>query len=85
MPFQKKSENLLKAIVYIDSHPRINCFATSHFFSVVRHVRSSKLGSKPGWLIHQPKIQPHSHEETSVSIGILNAYVSLFFCLHISA
>ena len=33
--------------------------------------------------MRQPKILPHSLVETSVSEGILNAYVSLFFCLHI--
>ena len=36
------------------------------------------MGLKPGWLICQPKILLHSYEETSVSKGFSNAYVSLF-------
>ena len=55
-------------------------FVVSQLFSVARHARFSKLGSKPGWLIRQPKILPHSYEETRVSEGILNGYVSLLFC-----
>ena len=59
-------------------HPQTDYFVVSQLFSVARHTRFSKLGSKPGWLIHQPKILPHSYEETSISEGALNAYVSLF-------
>ena len=52
---------------------------------VARHARFSKLGSKPGRLERQSKRLPHNYEETIVSKGILNAYVSHLFCLHISA
>ena len=66
--------------IYIVIHRQ----AISQLFCVARHVRFSKLTSKPGWFKHQSKILPHSHEETSVSEGILNSYISHLFCLHIS-
>ena len=51
---------------------------------MARHARFSKLGSQTGWLKHKSKILLHSHKETNVSEGILNAYVSYLFCWHIS-
>ena len=67
--------------IYIYCHPQTDCFVVSQLFSVARHARFSKLGSKHGWLIYQPKILPHSYKETSISEGILNSYVSLLFVL----
>ena len=55
------------------------CFILSELFSVARQARFLKLESKPGWLKHQSKILPLSHEETSASEGNLNAYVSHLF------
>ena len=39
--------------LYICSHPQTDCFVVSHHFSVARHARFSKLGSKPDWLKRQ--------------------------------
>ena len=64
--------------IYIYSHPQADCFVVSRIFSEARHVKFSKVGSKP-------RILTHSHEEISVSKGILNAYLSHLFCLPISA
>ena len=61
--------------IYIVIHRQI-CFVLSELFSVARQAKFLKLGSKPGWLKHQSKILPLSHEDTSPSEGNLNAYVS---------
>ena len=46
--------------IYIYSHPHIECFVVLQVFSVARHARCLKLGSKPGWLyvhrISYPKL-----------------------------
>ena len=47
------------------SHLQTDCFVVSLLFSVARHARFSKLGSKPGWIICLPLILLHCHEETS--------------------
>ena len=69
--------------VCVCSHSETNCFIVSQLFSVARHVRFSKLGSKPGWLLCQSEIILHSHKEISISKGILEAYVSLFCFVYI--
>ncbi len=61
------------------SYPRSWGFVVSELFSVARHARFPKLGSKPGWFKRQSKILPLSDEETSASKGNLNAYVSHLF------
>ena len=65
--------------IYIYCHPQTDCFVVSQFFSVDRHARFSMLGLKPDWLKRQSKILPPSHEETNVSEGSLNTYVSHLF------
>ena len=64
--------------IYIYSRPQAYCFVVSQLFSVARHARFSKLGSKLDRLLRQLKILPHSHEETNISEGILNAHVAQF-------
>ena len=34
--------------MYIYCHPQTDCFIVSQLFSVARHTRFPKLGSKPG-------------------------------------
>ena len=68
--------------IYIVIH-RQTCFVLSELFSVARQARFLKLGSKPGWLKHQYKILPLSHEESSASEGNLNTYVSHLFVFYI--
>ena len=58
--------------IYIVIHKQI-CFVLSELISVARFP---KLGSKPGWLKHQSKILPLSHEKASVSEVNLNGYES---------
>ena len=36
--------------IYILCHPQTDCFVVSQLFSMARHARGFKLGSKPGWL-----------------------------------
>ena len=74
--------------IYIYIHPLIDYFVVSQLFSVASHPRFSKVELKPGWLIRQAKILPYSNEKTSISEGILNAYVSffvLFTYIHLTA
>ena len=85
LALQCRSWSLTRRSIHTYCHPQIDYFVISRLFSVARHARFSKLRSKPGWLIRQPKILPPSHDETSVRVGILNAYVSHLFCLHISS
>ena len=61
--------------IYIVIHRQI-CFVLSELISVARQARFPKLGSKPGWLKHQSKILPLSHEEASASEVNLNSYES---------
>ena len=56
---------VLYIYIYIYSHPQKDCFVVSHLFSVARHARCLKLGSKRGWLLCQLEIKLHSHEETA--------------------
>ena len=70
--------------IYIYCHPQTDCLVASQLFSVARHARFPKLGSRPGWLKFQSKILPLSLKETSANEGNLNAYVSHLLCLHIS-
>ena len=64
--------------IYIVIH-RQTCFVLSELFSVARQAKFPKVGAKPGWLKRQSSILPLSHEETCVSEGNLNAYVSHLF------
>ena len=61
--------------MYIVIHRQI-CLVLSELISVDRWVRFPKLGSKPGWLKRQSKIQPLSHEKASPSDVNLNGYES---------
>ena len=73
--------------IYIVIHIQIY-FVLSEFMSVARQARSPKLRSKPGWLKHQSKFLPLSHEETSAIEGNLNGYESqllLFTYIHLTA
>ena len=42
----------------------LKSFVISQLLSGARHMRFFKLGSKPNWLLRQPEILPHNHEET---------------------
>ena len=69
--------------IYIYVIHRQTCFVLSELFTVARHARFPKLGSKPDWLKRQSKILPLSHEETNTSKWNLNAYVSHLFFVNI--
>ena len=58
------------------------CITTASLWLVTLHFPS--WDRNPGWLKRQSKIPPHSHEETSVSKGILNTYLITFvLCTYI--
>ena len=61
---------------------RHDCFIVSQLFSRARDVKFLKLGSKSSWFVCQPKIIPHSYEETSISDGISNTNVWLFVYIY---
>ena len=63
-------------------HPQIDCFVVSRLFSVARHVRRLKLGSKPAQLYVRLSIIPLSLQANHVSSGIIRHYVIAFVCLH---
>ena len=71
--FVRQREN---KYIYIYCYPQTDL---SELFRVTRQARFPKLGSKPGQLKRHSKILPLSHEETSESLGNLNAYVSHLF------
>ena len=55
--------------IYIYSHPLTDCFAVSQLFSVARHVRCLKLGSKPAPLYVRLNIRPLGQQAYHVGLG----------------
>ena len=77
----KTSDNLANKIyiyiyiyIYI-CHPQTDCFIVSQLFSVVRHARCIKLGSKPSWLFITQISYPIAIAPQSISEGILSIYL----------
>ena len=58
----------LRLSLYIYCYPQRDCFIVSQLFSVARHARFSKLGSKSDWLLRHVEILVHSHEEAQRNI-----------------
>ena len=67
--------------IYIYCHPQIDCFVVSQLFSVARHVRRLKLGSKPDQLYVRLSFLPLSQQAIHVSSGIIRHYEVVFVCL----
>ena len=68
--------------VCVYGHPQTDCFVVSQFFSVARHVRRLKVGSKPAQLNVRLSIKPLSKQANHFSSGILSRYRAAFVCLH---
>ena len=77
----KKSSNFVLEIQTINT----DSFVVSQLFSWARHAGFSKMGSKTDWLFRSPENLMHRHKETKRKRRVLNTYVSLLFCLRISA
>ena len=71
------NEEMLPKYIYIYNvcmyvcHPQRDCFIVSQLFSVARHVRRLKLGSKPTQLYIQLSIRPLDQQTYYVSEGIM--------------
>ena len=56
---------------HIYCHPQTDCFVVSQLFSVARHLRCLKLGSKPAQLYVRLSIMLHSQHVNHVSSGVI--------------
>ena len=73
---------LRKTYYHYICHPQTDCFVVPQLFSVTRHVRRLKLGSKPAHLYVRLCIIPLSQQSNHVSSGIIRHFVEAFVCLH---
>ena len=62
-------------------HPQADCFVVSQLFSVARRARFSKLGLKPGWLIHQLLVQQQKSKYYKMNSSQMN--LNLVFSIFI--
>ena len=80
--FQDKkqlNDNIYSKYVYC--HPQTDCFVVSQLFSVARHVRRLKLGSKPAQLYVSLSIRPlgqQAYHHQRGNFKVLSSGVSLF-------
>ena len=86
LSFHNLNSNLFKPIcsllfehnpdIHIYSHPQTDCFVASPLFSVARHVRRLKLGSKPTQLYVRLSIRPFGQQAYHAGKGIVRYYVA---------
>ena len=62
---------------HIFIHPRKNCFIVSQLFSIARHVRCFKLGSKPSRLYVNRIFSPKAIVPLYANEGVFSLYIYL--------